>query len=307
MRVALLLFGLCWLVGCSPAPRPSPSPLQVVTTILPVHALTLAVAGDRAEVRSLLSSSAAAHDFQMTPKERRLIESAGLVILNGLGMESWLTRTLKDSARTVPVIECTTGLEAELIHDGTDDEAPGHDHDHAGHSHHHGTANPHLWLDPLLAARMVTNILAALQKADPTNAAAYATNAAACIARLQQLDAEIRQALVPLTNRTLVTYHRAFPYFARRYDLKVVGVIQETPEVAPSPRHLADLRQIVQTNRVKAIFTEPGHSDKLARQLAQDWQVQTAPLDTLETGDFTPGAYEDGMRKNLRTLLDTLK
>lgn len=305
LRVIMVLLGLCWLAGCGPAPRPAPGKLQVVTTILPVHALTLAVAGHHAEVRSLLSSSAAAHDFQMTPKERRLIENAGLVILNGLGMESWLDRTLKDSTRRVPVVECTAGLESEQIHDGTEDEAPGHD--HAGHSHHHGTANPHLWLDPLLAARMVTNILAALQQADLTNAAAYASNATSCIVRLQQLDVEIRQTLAPLTNRTLVTYHRAFPYFARRYDLKVVGVLQETPEVAPSPRHLADLRQIVQTNRVKAIFTEPGHSDKLARQLGLDWQVRVAPLDTLETGDFTASAYEDGMRKNLRALLDALK
>ena len=84
---------------CGPVPRIETGKLQVVTTILPVHALTLAVAGDHAEVRSLLSSAAAAHDFQMTPKERRLIENAGLVILNGLGMESWLERTLKDFSR----------------------------------------------------------------------------------------------------------------------------------------------------------------------------------------------------------------
>jgi zinc transport system substrate-binding protein len=306
MRAVLLILGLAWIAGCAPPPRSETGRLQVVTTILPVHALTLAIAGEHAEVRSVLATAAAAHDFQMTPKERRLIENAGLVVINGLGMESWLTRTLKDFSRTRQVVECTAGLEGELIHDAVDEHEAA-DHHHAGSAHRHGAANPHLWLDPVLASRMVTNILAALQQADPPRAAAYATNAAACVTRLELLDREIRLALAPLTNRTLVTYHRAFPYFARRYDLKVVGVIQETPEVAPSPRHLADLRQIVRSNDVKAIFTEPGHSDKLARQLALDWQLRLAPLDTLETGDFTPGAYEDGMRKNLRALLDALK
>ena len=154
---------------------------------------------------------------------------------------------------------------------------------------------------------MVSNILVALQRADPAHATGYAANAALCSTRLLELNAELLAGLAALTNRTLVTAHDAFPYFARRYGLRIVGVLEKTPDVAPSPRHLANLRKIIEQEQVKAIFIEPAHPAKLTRQFAADLGIRVATLDTLETGEFTLTAYEDGMRRNLRALQDALK
>ena len=104
----------------------------------------------------------------------------------------------------------------------------------------------------------------------------------------------------------IITYHDAFPHLARRYGLRIAAVVDETPEVSPKPRHLARLRKIIQTQGVKAVFTDAEHPQKLAEQLAVDFGVRIAPLYTLENGELSATAYEDGMRKNLTILKSTL-
>jgi ABC-type Zn uptake system ZnuABC Zn-binding protein ZnuA len=99
-----------------------------------------------------------------------------------------------------------------------------------------------------------------------------------------------------------VTYHDAFAYFARRYGLAVVGVIETVPDVEPTPGHLRELRETVRRRQVKAIFTEPHHAGRLARQLGEDLNIPVGTLDTLESGPLQADAYEAGMRRNLRVL-----
>jgi len=105
--------------------------------------------------------------------------------------------------------------------------------------------------------------------------------------------------------------HDAFPYLARRYGLKVAGVIEQTPDVEPSLKYLSELGRVIREERVRVIFTERqavgGSESKVAEQLGRDYNVPVAALDTLETGEFTPDAYENGMRRNLRELEKYLK
>ena len=300
---AVALLGL----GCQrDEPSHSTKPL-IVTTILPVHCLAVNVAGDHAEVISLMAGTADAHDFQLTPRERRLLDRATLVVANGLGLEPWLGRVTAGLRKDSRVVTLSSGLGAELIHSSHPDADSGHS--HASHRHDHSSegVNPHVWLDPQLYRRMVTNFLAAIQSVDPAKATAYASNAAVHLARLERLDQDLQSGLAPLTNSPIVTYHDAFPYLARRYGLRVVGVVEETPHVSPTPSHLSELRNVIEKERVKVLFTEPQHPDKLARRLADDLKLRVLPLDTLETGEFTPSAYEDGMRKNLQSLREALK
>ena len=306
---AMLVFAVAVLgnSGCQRnEPPPSARPV-IVTTILPVHCLAATVAGDHAEVISLMAGTADAHDFQLTPRERRLLDRANLVVANGLGLEPWLDRVVAGPKKDSSVVALTSGLEAELIHSSHPETDSGHA--HASHRHDHSSEgiNPHVWLDPHLYRRMVTNFLAAIQAVDPANANAYASNASVYLDLLERLDQDLQSGLAPLTNSPIVTYHDAFPYLARRYGLRVVGVVEETPDVSPTPKHLSELRSIIERERVKTLFTEPQHPDKLARRLAEDLKLRVLPLDTLETGEFTPSAYEDGMRKNLQLLREALK
>ena len=282
-RIAMLA-GIGILLGSSA----TGAGLRVVTTVPAVYCFPVNVAGNLADVENLLPPGAGAHDFQFTFAARRKLERADLIIANGLGLESWLDTALRKSSRT-NIIHCAAGLGAELMPPGSP------------------TPNSHVWLDPTLASRMVTNILRALQQADPVNAAAYAANAAAFLARLQALDREFLAGLAPLTNRAIVTSHDAFPYLARRYGLIVAGVVEERPEVDPSPAHLTALRAAIQRHGVKALLVDPQEGTRRARQLGRDLKVVVGLLDTLEAAPLTSSAYEDGMRRNFRALLQTLK
>ena len=276
------VLGLCFVASAGAAA------LRVVTTLPPIYCLTANVAGELANVENLLPPGAGAHDFQFTVAERRKFERADLVIANGLGLESWLDKAM-DKRGSRRVVRCAAGLGADTNLSG-------------GH-----TPNPHVWLDPILACGMVTNILAALQQADPANASGYATNAAAMTLRLRKLDEEFRAGLASLPSRAIVTSHDAFPYLARRYGLEVVGVIEERPEVDPSPAHLSALRATIQKHGVKALFVDAQEGQRRARQLARDFKVAVLVLDTLEAAPLTFSAYEDGMRRNLRSLQQALK
>ena len=275
--------------------------LKLLTTFLPAHSLASSIAGEHAEIRNLLQESVNLHDYQLTPRDLRQLASADLIIINGLGMETFLERALPNLGPNAEskLVALSRGLAGQLI--------PAR-HDHAGRGHDHAhDFNPHIWLDPILAAHAATNILTALQKADPAHSADYANNARALIQRLHDLDREIAAKTAPLKSVPFITYHDAFPYFVRRYGLNLVAVVEQVPEVAPSPREMRRLLQTIREKKARVLFTEPGGPSRLARQITADADIELAELDPLEIGEFKPGAYEDGMRRNLETLVSTLK
>lgn len=316
--VRCLLLALATL-GLAAAEPPQGSKLRVVATFAPIYSWTANIAGPDAQVELLLPGDVGPHDFQLRPQDVRRIRQADLIIANGLGLEGWLEKAiranLKDSGRKV--VRASDGLKSGFIyHLPVIDLGPGkmgakgHDHGH-DHDHDHEAAgespNPHVWLDPVLAIHSVSNIVAALSSADPAHAAAYRERGAAYAARLTALDTEIRTALAGITNRAIVTYHDAFPYFCRRYQLDLVGVVEEVPSVDPSPKYLAALSAAVRARNVRVIFAEPQFNPRLVRRLTKDLGVQFAELDVLETGAATPSFYEDGMRRNLKALQSTLR
>ncbi len=290
--------------------------LRVLTSIPPLYCWTANVAGPLATVENLLPADVSPHDYQFRPRDLKRIGAADVIVLNGLGLEDWFARAIradsKDAKKKVvriadglpeavlvrhlPTIEVGAGKGTTSAHDHT------HDHDDAG-----GQANPHLWLDPQIARHGVSNILHALQTADPANAAGYAINATAYLAKLDVLDAEIRAETTTIRGRPVVTFHDAFPYFCRRYGLDLVGIIEEVPGTDPSPRYLAALLKVVRAKGVKVLFTEPSSNPRLAKRLADDLGIAVAELDVLETGALTPTSYEDGMRRNLAVLRQALR
>src|SRR5260370_28024137 len=115
----------------------------------------------------------------------RKLNAADLVIINGLQLESWLDKPIHSAERPTTVVEAAAGLGSELI-----PVRSGLAGARAGAQQTPGAPNPHIWLDPRLAAQAVSNVLQALQKADPANAAGYAKNAESYLARLKKLDAD---------------------------------------------------------------------------------------------------------------------
>ena len=284
--VAVCVLGLAGrAVPSAPQNDRGPSRPKIVTTILPLYCFATGVAGDLAQVDNLLPENASGHDYQLSAQDARKLNSADLVIATGLGLEdAVLGRRPK-----APAVKAAAGI----------DPIRGHVHE----DHRHGDdANPHFWLDPILAAHAVTNILQALQKADPQNADGYARNAATYVARLHKLDQQAAAMLAPYRGRTLVSYHDAFPYFARRYGLQVVGVVQEVADVDPTARHLSELRTLIRERKIGVIFMETSSDARRVKQLAADLGVKIATLDPLESGPLSATAYEEGMRRNVESM-----
>jgi zinc/manganese transport system substrate-binding protein len=297
VRLILLTFlvELCSFDATQASERP-----RVVTSFLPLYCWAANVAGTNAEVENLLPPRAEPHEYAFTPGDARKLSQADLIVVNGLNLEGWLPKFLRSTPQASGrVVTISGGLSAELI-------AGEHHHGHADHDHSEH-ANPHLWLDPQLAAHGISNILVALQRVDPAHAAAYASNAHSYLTRLNKLDGEIRQTVARMTNHAIVTYHDAFPYFARRYGLEIAGVVEEVPEVNPTPKYLSRLRATMRRRNINVIFTAPGGRTRIAQRIAEDLHVSLVELDTLETGALSPSAYEELMMTNALVLQKHLK
>lgn len=305
--LALLLGLLCVLESRA-------AEVRVLTTLPVIHSWAANVAGDAATVESLLPANVGPHDFQFRPSDLRKLAAADVVLMNGLGLDTWLTRAVtrgasKPSRRVVTV---TDGLQQQLIHHRTplamDAQTSESKKSQPAHAHtHEEDANPHVWLDPVFAKHCVSNIIQALCQADPAHADGYTRRGATYLLELDQLDTQIRSSLKDLTNRRIVTFHDAFPYFCRRYDLQLVGVVEEVPSVDPSPKYLAQLSRAIRKQQVRVIFSEPQFHPRLLKRLASDLAIGVAELDVLETGSASRTFYIDGLRRNLRTLESSLR
>jgi ABC-type Zn uptake system ZnuABC Zn-binding protein ZnuA len=291
-------------LGAAFAQSPSPEKLQVVTSFLPIQSHTLAIVGDKADVKQLLGKDTGPHDFQLSPGDVKTLSDADLLIINGAGIEEWLGELIKKSGnKNLVVVDTSKGI--KLVESPEEIEI-GHDHTHAldhEHSHSHGDgANPHIWLDPVIAKKQAANIADALQKADPSNASAYAENGKVYEAKLATLDSDYRSTLAPLPNKNLVTFHDAFPYLAARYKLNYVGAISEFPEKDPTPKQLAALVDKIRSLKVGVLFAENGYAPGLLKKIAAETGAKVSELDTLEVGQGTATAYLDRMGANLESL-----
>ena len=287
-------------VAMAQSPAPKAEKLNIVTSFLPVQSHTLAIAGDHANVKQLLAKATGPHDFQLTPADVKKLSDADLLIINGAGIEEWLGELIKKSGnKNLVVVDTSNGI--KLVESPEEIEI-GHSHSHA-HDHDHGDgANPHIWLDPVIAKKQAANIVAALQKADPSNASAYAQNGKVYEAKLSALDSDYRSTLAPLPNKNLVTFHDAFPYLAARYKLNYVGAISEFPEKDPAPKQLAALVDKIRSLKVGVLFAENGYAPGLLKKIAGETGAKVSELDTLEVGQGTPTAYLDRMGANLESL-----
>lgn len=277
---------------------PQTPKLKVVTTFLPMYWFTKAVTGDLAQVEILVPPGSEIHDYQTTPKDVQAIAQADVLVKNGMGLEEFLESTVKNAQNPkLKQIEASRGIQPlrqlSPVVKPVETKGENHDRDRAGD-------NPHVWLDPLLAIKQVENIRNGLIAADPGNKDVYQANAAAYIKQLQALDQQFQQRLKLFGNGcTFITFHDAFPYLAKRYQLKQVAVV-EIPEDQLSPDDIQKTIATVKKYNVKALFGEPGTDNKLLSSLSQDLKLTLRSLDPLEGGDKDPQYYITGMKSNLQ-------
>lgn len=332
--VSSLILCVLFLIGCTSLPEStgsseapnsqtsSEATLTIVATYSILSDLVANVAGDQAEVVTLVGPDGDAHTFEPTPADSVTLANATLIVENGLGFEGWLDDLYAASGSRAERIVATEGLPLIAI-----DEAHEHgSHGEEAHSdkeahgeeetydeHDHGEYDPHVWHDVTHVMAMVEVIRDALGAADPTNAQAYAANADAYLSELAALDAWVIEqiASIPEERRKLVTTHDTFRYFAARYGLELVGTALGTSTEAsdPSAGEMAELIDLIRAEEVPALFTENVSNPELIERIAQETGVAIGePLFTDALGTpGTPGnSYIEMVRHNVNAIVEAL-
>lgn len=295
--------------------------INVVTTIYPLYYFAEQIGGEQAHVTNLIAAGVEPHDW--TPKSRDLTDAgnAQLFIYNGAGLESWLNDFMPaiESGGDVRTVEASYGIaliNGEGEEEGHDhgEEEEGHDleEEEEGHSHEHeGDVDPHTWISPRSALTMAANIKDAFVAVDPAHQADYETRYEQLNERLKQLDAKFTDGLSPYAGRDIVVSHQAFGYLCRDYGLNQIAIMGLSPEAEPRAQDLLEISDYVKSHGIKTIFFEELVSDRLARTLANEADIDTMVLNPLE--GLTPEQEKAGenyfsiMERNLENLQKALR
>jgi zinc transport system substrate-binding protein len=292
--VAIAVTSMLALTGCTRSTADASQGMDVVASFYPLAEAAQVVGGSAVTVTNLTPPGVEPHDLELTPDQIEAIDTADVVLYMGGGFQPAVEDAIGDA--TGRVIDVSASLRALPVPEGESDASL--------------SADPHVWLDPVLYEQVVEQVRAALAEADPTHASAFSSNARSFENRIGALDADYRSALATCARNVIVTSHAAFGYLAQRYGLTQEPISGLSPEAEPTPDRLASLKDLVEREGVTTIFTEELVSPKVAETLAQEAGATTAvlnPLESLTTQDIADGEdYVSVMRDNLATLRGAL-
>jgi ABC-type Zn uptake system ZnuABC Zn-binding protein ZnuA len=270
------LLGGCAQVGGSSGDR-----LPVVATTTQIADFARNVGGDQVDVHQILQPNTDPHEYEPRPSDVTATASAKLVLENGDNLDSWIDKVVSESGTDARVVDLGARVPVKVPGETSGPEASRYD--------------PHWWHDPVNATAAVREIRDAMIAADPSQRKRFETNARAYLERLRKLDAGIKRcfAAVPPNRRKLVTDHDAFNYFAKRYEIQVIGAIipSQTTQAQASAGDISRLADEIRRQHVRAVFPESSINPDVARALAR----QTGAISDLTLyGDTLGPAGSDG-------------
>ena len=287
---------LCLVLGlASPA---FAADRQIVASVFPVWLLLKQVTRDvpGIEVGLLLpAGTGCPHDYSMTPQDRRTLARADVLVINGLGLESFLgepgkaAQLMKEGA---VLIDISSRVDQLLPDDG-----------HDGHG-----VNPHIFASPAMMSRMAVSLAGQLAQHDPEHASLYEENGRRTAERLDALAADFAALGSRIAGRGVLVQHNVFNYLARDTGLVVDAMVQAHEGQEPSAREMLDLVRIIREKHTAAVITEPQYPARTGRTLAAETGIPCISLDPVASGpsDVPDDYYETVMRGNLRILENSL-
>ncbi len=277
--------------SCSDQKPAGDQPLRVLTSFTILQDMAQNVAGDKVVVESITKPGAEIHEYEPTPLDIVKAQSADLVLYNGMGLERWFEKFLKN-VKDVPVAVLSEGIEPMSISEGPYDGKP----------------NPHSWMSPEGAIVYVENIRRALVELDPANRETYDRNAAAYTKKIEAVDGPVREKLaaIPEDQRTLVSSEGAFSYLLRNYDMKELYLWPVNADEEGTPQQVRHVVDTVRAEKIPVVFSESTISPKAILQVAKETGARYGGVlyvDSLTTEDGPAPTYLDLLQYNADTIV----
>lgn len=278
--------------------------LPIVTTSTDLKALVEAVGGDRVQVDNLAPPLLDPHAIDVKPGQLAKIKASALLVRIGLDHEPWLIRVLRsvNDPRFVPgsphYLDTSKGIQLLQAQRPRIRAERG--------VHVHGFGNTHFWLDPENARPLTEAILDALVHLAPADRPLFEANRKRFLEQLDTRLARWTQAMAPYRGARVVLVHESWEYFAQRFGLIVVAVLEPTPGIPPSPSFLATLTQKMRESGVKLLIAEPYSNASLVDEVAARSGARAITLVPSVGGDPEARDYLALFDLNIKRLTEAL-
>lgn len=255
------------------------------------------VAGDRAQVTTLVGPNGDAHVYSPIASDARRLSVANIVFINGLGLEGWMIRLITASGTTAPIIIATKGV--------TPRDMKGE------HEGSRTVLDSHAWQSIANARIYVANIRDGLAKVDPAGASIYDTNTKSYLAELDALEKEVRAAIakIPVDRRKIITNHDSFGYFGDAYGMEFIAPEGLSTDSEPSASDVAKIIIQIRTQKIPAVFLENVADPRLMQRVAEESGAKLGGKlysDALSGPNGPASTYIELMRNNVREFDEAL-
>lgn len=258
--------------------------ISVMTSFYPLYEFTKQVGQDKVRVSLLVPPGIEPHDWEPTINELQKMYEANLIVINGIGFESWVD-DIDTINSGIVIVDTSTGVSLINID--------------------HSSVDPHIWLNPVMAKTQVTNIVNALVKIDPTNEKFYRDNAKSYQAKLDSLDTKIKNEL-SACKKDFITFHNAFSYFSIQYDLNQYTIIKSNDSHSePTLKTLEQIINLAKKFNIDVIFAEEALDTRTSQVIANEIGAKVLVLSPIEVGDENSN-YLSKMENNLSNLKEAL-
>jgi ABC-type metal ion transport system, periplasmic component/surface adhesin len=254
------------------------------------------------------------HDYQLTPADMKLLSGADVFIVNGGGIESFLSDVAADY-KNLSIVNACEGLNLLSEEDEGEEHAHGDAHEDAAEEHIHGDAedthedghnhgdvNAHAWMSIALYKQQVENILEGLCRIDLKHQDAYESNAKEYLAKLEDLEREQQSLKEELAGKHIVIFHEAYAYVAEDYDMEISYTMDLDEERQVSAGEVADVMGAIEKNDISVVLAEELYGKDMGDTVERETDAKVCYLDTLTRGEYEKDSYLDAMRHNMELL-----
>ena len=279
LRPVSFFLGLFFL-GVIPAWGDSP---KVVVSIKPIHSLVVGVMQDVAQPLLLLQGNASPHTYVLRPSDAKNLHRAHVLFWVGAELETFLTRVVDNLPAQVERIALLTSAEIQRLPNRMEgfNHAPSALLVHEHEQHAQGQWDPHIWLDPENAQKMVVFIGRVLTRRFPQFSDQFQKNVTHMLQRLRQLDSDLKRQLLPVKNVPFLVYHDAYHYFERHFGLHSVGAVTLNPDRPSGAKRISKLRDFLKTSKVICLFAEPQFRASIIQTIIEGQHIKVGTLDPM--------------------------